>query len=133
MSCVKPGSVSASDRAPPPMVDSASRIPTDLPAPARTRAAANPLGPEPTTTASSGLLAKVDDGALGGGVDRDGVAPMGRHDGIDLVIGPRRIVVIEQQPLDPCGFGETDRILDGRVPERRKRRELTAGQLGIVD
>src|SRR5256885_10337514 len=51
---MNPGSVSASDRVPPPMVDSASRRRTDLPAPARTMAAANPLGPEPTTTASTG-------------------------------------------------------------------------------
>src|SRR5438309_11836718 len=105
---MNPGSVSASDRVPPPMVDSASRIRTDLPAPARTRAAANPLGPEPMTTASSGLLAKIDDGALGGGVDRDGVAPMGRHDRIDLIIGPRWIVVIEQQPFGAGRFGEPD-------------------------
>src|ERR1700716_4365135 len=100
---MKPGSVSASDRAPPPMVDSASRIWTDLPAPARTMPAANPFGPEPTTTASTGPLAQGDDGALGGGVDRDGIATMRRDDRIDLVVGPRRIVVIQQQPLRAGG------------------------------
>jgi hypothetical protein len=57
--------------------------------------------------------AKIDDGALRGGFDRDGMAAMGCDDRIDLVVGPRRIVVKEQQPLDAGRLGETDRVLDG--------------------
>src|SRR5256885_4605660 len=83
------GSVSAWDRVPPPMVDSASSMRTDLPAAARTMAAASPLGPAPTMIASTrpppcsppegegnipGLSAKIDDGTLCGGLNRDGVA-----------------------------------------------------------
>ena len=53
-SCVRPGaSPRSSVRAPPPSVDSASRTRTDSPALARTTAAASPLGPDPTTTAST--------------------------------------------------------------------------------
>src|ERR1700682_2977326 len=121
MSWMNPGSVTGSVRVPPPMVDSASSTRTDLPAPARTMAAASPLGPAPTTTASTWLSAKIDDGALRGGFHRDGVATMGRDDRIDLVVGPRRIVMKEQQPLDACRLGETDGVLDGRVPKGRER------------
>src|ERR1700694_1600142 len=102
MSWMNPGSGSASDRAPPPMADSASSSRTDLPAPVRTMAAASPFGPAPTTMASTRLSAKVDDGALRGGFHRDGIAAMGRDDRIDLVVGPRRIVVKEQYPLTPA-------------------------------
>src|SRR5437660_10885486 len=99
---MNPGSVSAWDRMPPPMVDSASSTRTDLPAAARTMAAASPLGPAPTTIASTepppcpppkgegnvpGLSAKIDDGALRRGFDRDGAAAVGRDDRVDLVVG----------------------------------------------
>src|ERR1700704_2433436 len=105
---MNPGRVSASDRVPPPMIASASRTRTDLPAAARTMAAASPLGPAPTTIASTrpppcpppegegnicGRSAKIDDGALRGGFDRNGVAAVGSDDRIDLVVGPRGVVV----------------------------------------
>src|SRR5579859_5295871 len=51
-SWTNPGSVRASDRVPPPAVGSASWTTTERPAFARVIAAARPLGPEPTTTAS---------------------------------------------------------------------------------
>lgn len=51
-SCTKPGKVSAAERAPPPGSGCASRTSTLRPARARTIAAASPLGPAPTTTAS---------------------------------------------------------------------------------
>ena len=120
--------MSASDRVPPPIVVSASSTRTDLPAVASTRAAARPLGPAPTTIASTrpppcpppegegnicGRSAKIDDGALRGGFDRDGVAAVGRDDRIDLVVGPPRVVVKEQQALDAGRFRETDGVLHG--------------------
>jgi len=46
----KPGSVSSSVRAPPPMVSFASRTMTENPSRARRMAAASPFGPEPTMT-----------------------------------------------------------------------------------
>src|ERR1700738_3811019 len=130
---MNPGSVSASDRPPPPMVDSASSTRTDLPAPARTMAAASPFGPAPTTTASTRPSANVDDGALRGRFDRDGVAAMGRDDRIDLFVGPRRIVVKEQQPLGAGRFRETDGIFEGRGPNGRARRGPRPGQGGGMD
>src|ERR1700682_3586734 len=120
MSGMKRGSVRVPDRAPPPMADSASSSRTDLPALVRTMAAASPFGPAPTTMASTRLSAKIDDGALRGGFDRDGVAAMGRHDRIDLVVGPRRIVMKEHHPLHAGRFGKTDGILDGGVPKGRE-------------
>src|SRR6266511_3857038 len=48
----KPGSSSSSVRRPPPWTASRSRTSTDMPASASVIAAARPLGPEPTTTAS---------------------------------------------------------------------------------
>src|SRR5256886_4315534 len=130
---MNPSSVSASERVPPPMLASASSTRTDLPAAARTMAAASPLGPPPTMTASTWPSAKVDDGALRGGFNRDRVAAVGRDDGIDLVVGPRRVVMKQQQPLDAGRFGEADGVLDSRVPHGGKRSELAADQLGVVD
>ena len=51
-SCMKPGSVSSSERTPPPIVSAASRTSTERPARASSIAAASPFGPDPTTTAS---------------------------------------------------------------------------------
>src|SRR5687767_10961589 len=51
-SCTKPGSVSSAERAPPPISSFASYTATELPARAIWIAAARPLGPAPTTTAS---------------------------------------------------------------------------------
>ena len=51
-SWTKPGSVNAADRAPPPRVASASTTSTERCCRAIVMAAANPFGPEPTTTAS---------------------------------------------------------------------------------
>jgi hypothetical protein len=51
-SCLNPGSVSSIVRSPPPNSGCASRTTTDRPACASVIAAARPLGPEPTTTAS---------------------------------------------------------------------------------
>src|SRR5438045_6565553 len=113
---MNPPSVSASDRVPPPMADAASSTRTDLPAAARTMAAASPLGPAPTMTASTWPSAKIDGGALRGSFNRDGVAAMGRDDRIDLVVGPSRVVMKQQQPLDASRFGEADGGLDGRAP-----------------
>src|SRR2546423_3579533 len=98
---------------PPPMVAPASSMRTDLPAAARTMAAASPLGPAPTMIASTWLSAKIDDGALRGGLNRDGAAAVGRDDRVDLIVGPRRVVVKQQQPLDARGFREADGVLDG--------------------
>jgi hypothetical protein len=47
-----PGRVSSAERAPPPTVSAASKTITDRPALAKVMAAANPLGPDPTTTPS---------------------------------------------------------------------------------
>src|SRR6266478_8575092 len=51
-SCTNPGSVSSAERAPPPIVEFASRTRTEYPARVRVIAAARPFGPDPTTTAS---------------------------------------------------------------------------------
>src|SRR5438270_7999125 len=51
-SWMKPGSVRGAEREPPPIVSPASSTRTDLPARAISIAAASPLGPAPTTTAS---------------------------------------------------------------------------------
>ena len=51
-SWTKPGSVSSTDRVPPPTVPAASTSRTERPACARVMAAARPLGPAPTTMAS---------------------------------------------------------------------------------
>ena len=56
---MNPGSVSSADRMPPPIVGAASITRTESPSRASVIAAANPLGPDPTTTASylaSGIL-----------------------------------------------------------------------------
>src|SRR4051812_8266225 len=55
MSCRQPGRVNAAVRHPPPIVGAASKTFTRSPALARTMAADRPLGPAPTTTASSWL------------------------------------------------------------------------------
>jgi hypothetical protein len=52
-SCRKPGSVSSSVRVPPPGLSAASNTRTCNPARARVTAAVSPLGPDPTTAASS--------------------------------------------------------------------------------
>src|SRR5256885_4367942 len=96
-------------------------------------AAARPFGPEPTTTASTGPSAKIEDSALRGGFDRDGAVALGRDDRIDLVIGSRRVVVKQQEPLDAGRLGEADRVLDGRMPEGSARRELGLRQLRVMD
>ena len=57
-SWTKPGRVSGAERAPPPIVSSASKTTTLQPACASTMAAARPFGPDPTTIASS-LLATL--------------------------------------------------------------------------
>ncbi len=54
-SCINPGSVSAADRTPPPIVASASNTVTRHPACASTIAADRPFGPEPTTMASEDI------------------------------------------------------------------------------
>ena len=51
-SCSRPGTVSSAVRVPPPIVSSPSSTVTERPACASATAAASPLGPEPTTTAS---------------------------------------------------------------------------------
>src|SRR5438445_7812999 len=51
-SWTKPGSVNSADRIPPPIVGDASKTATERPDWARVIAAASPLGPVPTTTAS---------------------------------------------------------------------------------
>ncbi len=55
MSWRKPGRVTSAVRAPPPMVALASITSTRRPARPRVMAAASPLGPDPTTTASYAL------------------------------------------------------------------------------
>ncbi len=52
-SCTKPGSVYSAERQPPPTWSAASSTVTDRPALANVTAAARPLGPDPTTTAST--------------------------------------------------------------------------------
>jgi hypothetical protein len=52
MSWRKPGKVSSAVRRPPPSSDLPSSSSTDKPACCMAMAAASPLGPEPTTTAS---------------------------------------------------------------------------------
>ena len=62
-SCTYPGSVSSAERVPPPIVSACSSTSTDRPACASAMAAARPLGPEPTTTASrwgSGVVIAAD-------------------------------------------------------------------------
>src|SRR6202030_4690420 len=93
----------------------------------------SPLGPEPTTTASSRASAKVDDGALSGGLDLEGAAAMAGDDRIDLVVGPCRIVMKEQESLGSRLLGETDRVLDCGVPVQRTFRGLSARDLAIVE
>ena len=64
-----PGSVSASVRAPPPIVDAASSTRTERPACAMAIAAASPFGPEPTTIASTSRSAigeRVPNHTIGG-------------------------------------------------------------------
>ena len=53
-SCRNPGSVSSAVRVPPPAVGAASYTRTERPARASVMAAARPLGPAPTTIASTG-------------------------------------------------------------------------------
>src|ERR1700682_4773791 len=106
---------------------------TDLPARASVMAAASPLGPEPTTTASSGASAKVDDGALSGGLDLEGAAAMAGDDRLDLVVGPCRVVMKEQESLGSRLLRETDRVLDRGVPIGRTFGELGPRDLAIVD
>ena len=52
VSWTKPGSVSSSEREPPPARSAASTTRTEAPSVARVIAAASPLGPAPTMTAS---------------------------------------------------------------------------------
>src|SRR5712691_1668258 len=130
---MKPGKVRASVRVPPPIVLSPSMTRTDLPARASVMAAARPLGPEPTTTASHRASAKVDDGALRGRLDQEGPAAMAGDDGIDLVVRACRIVMKEQEPLRSRFLREADGVLDGGVSVRRTLCELGAGDLAIVD
>src|SRR3954454_22141931 len=60
---MQPGNVTSAERSPPPSVSAASRRTTERPARAIVIAAASPLGPAPTTTAS-GLTATLDRASL---------------------------------------------------------------------
>ncbi len=55
-SWTKPGRVSSAERIPPPTDSLASQTKTERPALARVIAAARPLGPDPTITASYSLF-----------------------------------------------------------------------------
>ena len=67
MSWRKPGSVRSAVRFPPPIVALASITRTERPARAKVMAAASPLGPEPTTTASNiGIVQSVRQCSKGG-------------------------------------------------------------------
>src|ERR1700726_1902458 len=144
----KPGSVSASVRDPPPMDAAPSTTRTDLPARASVMAAASPLGPAPTKTAPTGpppcpppegegiireLSGKVDDGALSGRLDLEGPAAMAGDDRIDLVVGPCRIGMKEQESLGSRLLRQTDRVLDRGVPIGGTFRELGPRDLTVVD
>src|SRR3954471_9141947 len=69
---MKPGRVSSAERDPPPIVCLASSTRTERPARASTIAAARPLGPAPTTTASGTRLVGAEQSlhAAGGRPDR---------------------------------------------------------------
>src|SRR5215207_1785008 len=62
-SWTNPGSVSSAERTPPPTVSTASTTRTERPAWASVIAAASPLGPEPTMTAS-GISQRPDEDIL---------------------------------------------------------------------
>src|SRR5690242_17220678 len=59
---MNPGRVSSAERVPPPTSSAASYMRTDRPARASSIAAASPLGPAPTTIASSLLMASPGPG-----------------------------------------------------------------------
>ena len=129
-SWTKPGSVSSADRVPPPISSAASSTSTEQPASARRTAAASPLGPEPTTTASyrSAVMrlspitggTEPDGVALTCGVDRDVLAATHRSfDRRDLGIGAIRIVMEQQHPADAATPGQT--------PPRSRLRSARSG------
>src|SRR5437763_17043376 len=103
-----PGSVSGALATAPPATSLRSSTVTDHPACASKAAATSPLGPEPMTTASVASLmlrcpSQADDCPLGCRLHRHGPTAQARDDGVDLVVGTRRVVV-EQQHLAGARF-----------------------------
>src|SRR5690348_14496802 len=131
----KPGRVRSAVRQPPPGVSEASSTSTERPARARVMAAASPLGPAPTTTASSGAAAvagpasgaNVDGLALAGRIHLHGPAgegPGARQQGVEEVVAVGRVVVEEQQPARPGPGRQADRVVHRRVAEVGPRPEF---------
>src|SRR5438270_12793713 len=133
-----PGSVSGALATAPPATSLRSSTVTDHPACASKAAATSPFGPEPITTASAVSLmllcrSQPDDCPLGRRIHRHGPTAQAGDDGVDLVVGTRRIVV-EQQHLAGARFlGQAQGVLDRRVAHERLGRELGSRVLGVVD
>src|SRR5262249_21542477 len=101
-SCRKPGRVSAAERVPPPISSRASSTSTEQPARASWTAAARPLGPAPTTTASDALISPP------------GSRPASCRPGLAL---PHRAHV-ERVGVEQAGGGIVDPVRHRGAPER---------------
>src|SRR4051812_44699467 len=104
-SCTKPGSVSAAERAPPPKVSLASTTSTAQPARARYTAAASPLGPLPTTTASQ--FAKI--------VSLDGRDVLAHQRAVPLRAGPAPLLGSREPVQKEARPEEARRLVRERI------------------
>jgi hypothetical protein len=58
---------------------------------------------------------------------------VGRDDGVDLIVGAGRVVVVEHDPGHPGLDREADGVLGGGVAEEGLGRELGRRVLGVVE
>ena len=78
-----------------------------------------------------------DDVQLGAASLRSSTGKLGTlvtgDDRVNLVVGPRRIVVVEQQSSCSCSFCEPDSVPTRGVTIRGARRQFLVGVLGVVN
>ena len=83
--------------------------------------ARGPVGPHRSITMPSAAACTSTSRAL-----------VGAHDLVDGVVGPRGVVVEEEQSTGSRPLGQPDRVVDRRVAERRPLRQLGGGVLRVV-
>src|SRR5580658_10215736 len=74
-----------------------------------------------------------EDEALRGSADLDRGPGEGGHDGVDLVVGAGRVVVVQEHPADAGRLPETDGVAAGGVAPAGLLGQLGVGVLGVVD
>ena len=72
-------------------------------------------------------------GTLGRRLDRDGRVLVAGDHGVDLVVGPLRVVVEQDQALGSRGQGQAQGIARAGMAEIAPGRQFLVGVLGVVE